>query len=182
MLDQTKTMSAADAAELAAMMEKVSAFGGGPGGAMTRLTLSMEDRDARNWLAAFFASEGMRLEVDAIGNMFGVLDWAGPDAPTVMSGSHLDSQPNGGRFDGALGVVAACAAVRALKRRVAETGIDPKANIIVVNWTNEEGARFQPSLLGSSVYTGTLKLDYGTFVLNAKLSKIEWLPVSSCTK
>ena len=160
MLDQSKTLSAVDAAELNAMMEKVSTFGGGPGGAMTRLTLSMQDRDARDWLATFFASEGMRLEVDAIGNMFGVLDWADPDAPTVMAGSHLDSQPNGGCFDGAYGVVAACAAVRALKRKVAATGIRPKANIIVVNWTNEEGARFQPSLLGSGVYTGELKLDF----------------------
>ena len=162
MLDLTKTASTAtvDADELHAMMEEVSAFGGGPGGAMTRLTLSVQDRAARDWLAAFFARESMRLEVDAIGNMFGILDWAGPDAPTIMTGSHLDSQPNGGRFDGALGVVAACAAVRALRREVARTGLKPKANIIVVNWTNEEGARFQPSLLGSGVYTGELALDF----------------------
>ena len=90
--------------------------------------------------------------------MLGVLDWAGPDAPTVMTGSHLDSQPNGGRFDGAYGVVAACSAIQALKRHVADTGVAPKANVVLVNWTNEEGARFQPSLLGSAVFTGEIAL------------------------
>ena len=136
------------------MMAEVSAFGGGTAGSMTRLSLSDEDRAARDWFAAIIAQEGLTLEIDGIGNMFGILDWAGPNAPTIMTGSHLDSQPNGGRFDGAYGVVAACAAARALKAHVAETGVTPKANIVIVNWTNEEGARFQPSLLGSGVYTG----------------------------
>lgn len=163
MLERKKSLAAMpliDAAALHAMMDEVSLYGGGPGGAMTRLALSEEDRAARDWFAAFVESEGMVLEVDGIGNMFGRLGWAGPGAPTVMAGSHLDSQPNGGRFDGAYGVVAACAAVRALKRHVAETGIAPKANIVVVNWTNEEGARFQPSLLGSGVFSGELDLGY----------------------
>jgi N-carbamoyl-L-amino-acid hydrolase len=103
---------------------------------------------------------GLRLEVDAIGNMFGILAWAGSDAPMVMTGSHLDSQPNGGRFDGALGVLAACSAVDTIKRTVEKDGLTPKVNFTVVNWTNEEGARFQPSLLGSSVFTGALTLDF----------------------
>jgi N-carbamoyl-L-amino-acid hydrolase len=142
------------------MMNEVSIFGGGPDGSMSRLALSVEDCAARDWFAAFIAREGMKLEIDGIGNMFGVLDWAAPSAPTIMTGSHLDSQPNGGRFDGAYGVVAACAAVQAMKRHVAETGIRPKANFIIVNWTNEEGARFQPSLLGSGVYTGEHDLEF----------------------
>ncbi|MEJ0092093.1 MAG: Zn-dependent hydrolase [Methylocella sp.] len=149
-----------DAGELHAMMEEVSTFGGGADGAMTRLTLSSEDRAARDWFAAFIAHEGMKLEIDGIGNMFGILDWAGQDAPSVMTGSHLDSQPNGGRFDGAYGVVAACASVRALKRHIKKTGATPKANIVIVNWTNEEGARFQPSLLGSGVYAGEIDLNF----------------------
>ena len=149
-----------DGDELRAMMAEVSAFGGGPGGSLTRLALSAPDRAARDWLAAFFQREGLRLMVDGIGNMFGVLDWAGPAAPTVMSGSHLDSQPNGGCFDGALGVVAACAAARAIKRHAEAAGMAPKANLVVVDWTNEEGARFQPSLLGSGVYTGELDLAF----------------------
>ena len=142
------------------MMNEVSAFGGGPDGSMTRLALSAADCGAREWFAAFIAREGMKLEIDGIGNMFGVLDWAGPRAPTVMTGSHLDSQPNGGRFDGAYGVVAACAAIQALKTHVAAVGSRPKANFVIVNWTNEEGARFQPSLLGSGVYTGEQDLDF----------------------
>ncbi len=155
------TSAAIDVADLHAMMEAVSQLGGGPGGAMTRLTLSTEDRAARDWLAAVFAREGLALEVDGIGNMFGRLEWAGPDAPTVMTGSHLDSQPNGGRFDGAYGVVAACAALKAVKRAVAREGLRPRANLCIVNWTNEEGARFQPSLLGSGAYTGEIDLAWG---------------------
>ncbi|RWP16801.1 Zn-dependent hydrolase [Mesorhizobium sp.] len=149
-----------DAEALHRMMDEVSAFGGGPDGSMTRLTLSREDGLARDWLAAWFAQEGLRLEVDAIGNMYGFLDWAGRDAPWIMCGSHLDSQPNGGRFDGAYGVIAACSAIEAIRRRVAETGFTPKCNFVIVNWTNEEGARFQPSLLGSSVNSGEIDLDF----------------------
>ena len=140
------------------MMAEVSRCGGGSDGTTNRLALSAADGAARDWLAGFIADEGMRPAIDGIGNMFGALDWAGAGAPTVMTGSHLDSQPNGGRFDGAYGVVAACAAVRAVRKAVARSGTTPKANLCLVNWTNEEGARFQPSLLGSGVYTGALDL------------------------
>ena len=147
------------------MMEDVSRFGAGEGGALTRLTLSKEDGQARDWLSEWMKKARLRLEVDAIGNMFGYLDWAGPDAPRIMTGSHIDSQPNGGRFDGSYGVVAACTAVEAMQRKVGETGMTPKANFVLVNWTNEEGARFQPSLLGSGVNSGEHTLD---FALNRK--------------
>ena len=142
------------------MMEEVSAFGGGPDGSMNRLTLSEADGQARDWLALWMERIGLQVSVDPIGNMFGFLDWAGTDAPLVMTGSHIDSQPNGGRFDGAYGVVAACSAIEAIKREVAETGIAPLANLVVVNWTNEEGARFQPSLLGSGVNAGEHTLEF----------------------
>jgi N-carbamoyl-L-amino-acid hydrolase len=91
-----------------------------------------------------------------MGNMVGLLDWAGPDAPVVMTGSHLDSQPRGGRYDGAYGVLAACEAVEAVREHMTTAGKIPLCNLAIVNWTNEEGARFQPSLLGSSVYAGLL--------------------------
>jgi N-carbamoyl-L-amino-acid hydrolase len=77
----------------------------------------------------------------------------------VMTGSHLDSQPKGGRFDGAYGVLAGCEAVQAVRARMQASGETPLCNLAVVNWTNEEGARFQPSLLGSAVYTGQMQLD-----------------------
>ncbi|MGX5775960.1 allantoate amidohydrolase [Methylorubrum zatmanii] len=149
-----------DPARLQAMMEAVCAFGGGPDGSMTRLALSDEDGRARDWLAAWFRTHGFAQKVDAIGNQFGHLELAGPGAPTVMVGSHLDSQPNGGRFDGALGVIAACEAILSVRESLAEAGTKPACNFTVANWTNEEGARFQPSLLGSSVFTGAADPDW----------------------
>jgi N-carbamoyl-L-amino-acid hydrolase len=147
-----------DAARLQGMMEVVSAFGGGPDGSMMRLALSAEDGAARDWLAAWFRENGFTPLVDRIGNQFGRIDIAGGNAPTIMVGSHLDSQPNGGRFDGAFGVVAACEAVRAVQASLAERGLRAACNFVVANWTNEEGARFQPSLLGSSVFAGKAEL------------------------
>jgi beta-ureidopropionase / N-carbamoyl-L-amino-acid hydrolase len=149
-----------DPARLQAMMEAVSAFGAGPEGALTRLTLSPEDGQARDWLAAWFSAHGFTPRVDAIGNQFGCLELAGPVAPTVMVGSHLDSQPNGGRFDGTLGVLAACEAILSVRAALEAAGRTSACNFTVANWTNEEGARFQPSLLGSSVFTGAAGLDW----------------------
>ena len=149
-----------DAPRLHALMKAFVAHGGTPDGGMHRLTLSAEDGAARDHLIAWLRERGMRVTVDAIGNVFGLLDWAGPEAPVVMTGSHLDSQPRGGRYDGAYGVLAACEAVAALQARAAAEGVRPRCNLAVVDWTNEEGARFQPSLLGSSVYAGLLDLPY----------------------
>lgn len=141
-------------------MEAVSAFGGGADGAMNRLTLSKEDGQARDWLGERLRDKGFDIKVDPIGNQFGRLDLAGPNAPVVMVGSHLDSQPNGGRFDGALGVISACEAIVAVSESLHRHGMLSACNFVVANWTNEEGARFQPSLLGSSVFTGAAELDW----------------------
>lgn len=149
-----------DSERLQAMMEAMRPFGGGPEGAMTRLSLSAEDGQARDWLAAWFTANGFAPRVDAIGNQFGFLELAGPHAPVVMVGSHLDSQPNGGRFDGTLGVLSACEAIRAVREALKGNGHAARCNFAVANWTNEEGARFQPSLLGSSVFTGAAELDW----------------------
>ncbi|ABQ34747.1 Zn-dependent hydrolase [Bradyrhizobium sp. BTAi1] len=145
---------------LKSMMEQVSTFGGKPNGAMTRLTLSKTDGQARHWLGSWFKEHRFEQQIDPIGNQFGKLSLAGDNAPTVMVGSHLDSQPNGGRFDGALGVVSACEAVLAVAERMEAEGRLAACNFQVVNWTNEEGARFQPSLLGSSVFAGAIELDW----------------------
>jgi N-carbamoyl-L-amino-acid hydrolase len=146
-----------DSARLHALMQSFIAHGGTPDGGMHRLTLSREDGAARDHLGKWLRENGLRISIDAIGNMFGLLDWAGPDAPVIMTGSHLDSQPRGGRFDGAYGVLAACEAVTALRARAAAEHVTPRCNLAVVNWTNEEGARFQPSLLGSAVYAGLMQ-------------------------
>jgi N-carbamoyl-L-amino-acid hydrolase len=142
------------------MMDELSAFGGGPDGSMTRLTLSKEDGAARDWLGRWFADHGLVQSIDAIGNQFGKMSLAGANAPVIMVGSHIDSQPNGGRFDGALGVVSACEAVLAVSERLKAESRLSACNFQVVNWTNEEGARFQPSLLGSSVFAGAAELEW----------------------
>ncbi len=111
MPDLSSRPAAIDPARLDSMMRAVSAFGGGEGGAMTRLTLSPEDGAARDWLGQWFEAEGFTQRVDAIGNQFGFACMGGLNAPVVMVGSHIDSQPNGGRFDGALGVISACEAI-----------------------------------------------------------------------
>jgi N-carbamoyl-L-amino-acid hydrolase len=96
----------------------------------------------------------LRVCVDAVGNIFGIAELAGPGAPLVLTGSHLDSQPSGGRYDGAYGVLAGLEALLAVRRQAAGTAARPARNIGVVSWTNEEGARFSPSTLGSAVFAG----------------------------
>ena len=149
-----------DAQRFGALMGDFVRFGGTPDGGMHRLALSTEDGAARDALSHWMREAGLCLTVDPMGNMFGLLDLAGPDAPMVMTGSHLDSQPLGGRFDGAYGVLASCEAVKAVAETLAAEGVTPRCNLCVVNWTNEEGARFQPSILGSSVYSGALEQNY----------------------
>lgn len=151
---------ASDPARLLRQLEDVSAFGRTAGGGVSRLAASREDGQARDWLRARLAEEGLKILVDAVGNMYGLFECAGPGAPFVLAGSHLDSQPAGGRFDGAYGVVAAVEAVRAIAREVASSGLTPARNLAVVNWTNEEGARFAPSTLGSAVYAGLVDRDF----------------------
>ncbi|HWK47109.1 MAG TPA: Zn-dependent hydrolase [Stellaceae bacterium] len=151
-----------DAAAFHGMMTELSAIGATAGGGVHRLAASPEDGAARDWLSRRLTAAGFGVVVDPVGNLFGILDLAGPDAPVVLSGSHLDSQPLGGRFDGAYGVVAACEAAAAIGRMVQQGGVPrPACNLAVVSWTNEEGARFQPSLLGSSVYAGQMALADG---------------------
>lgn len=144
---------------LACLMSEHSAIAATPEGGVDRPALTEGDGLVRDWLRAKFDELGLRYVVDSIGNMFGCLDLAGPDAPWIMTGSHLDSQPNGGRFDGAYGVVAALACAQAIQQAVQSGHLVPKANLAVSNWTSEEGARFQPALIGSSVYAGSMKLD-----------------------
>ncbi|MER9597168.1 MULTISPECIES: allantoate amidohydrolase [unclassified Mesorhizobium] len=127
-------------------------------GGVKRLAASLEDRAARDLLATEIPRRGLTLHVDAIGNMFGAAALA-PAAPeAVIVGSHLDSQPTGGLYDGAYGVLAGLLAVEAVAARATHRPGAARRNLVLANWTNEEGARFQPSLTGSSVYAGTFPL------------------------
>lgn len=150
----------ADAALLQELMTAVSAFGDTGDGGIDRPALTDDHKWARDWLCGELKSRGYEVLIDDIGNLYGRLNLAGPGAPLVMLGSHLDSQPKGGRFDGAYGVVAALAAVETWRREAAAQGIAPQCNYVVVDWMNEEGARFQPSLLGSSVFAGGISRDF----------------------
>lgn len=141
------------------LISELARFGATPGGGVHRLCASPEDGAARTYLCDWLAGHGARVTVDAVGNMFALFELAGPDAPLVMAGSHLDSQPNGGRYDGAAGVAAAACAALSLAQARADGGAFA-ANLCVVNWTNEEGARFRPSLLGSGTYAGHFTSDH----------------------
>ncbi|MDT0197076.1 M20 family metallo-hydrolase [Arthrobacter sp. AB6] len=133
----------------------VATIGATANNGVDRQAASAEDALTRQWFAAWVDDAGWELRVDSIGNMFGLLEWV-PGAPYVIIGSHLDSQPLGGRFDGAYGVIAALHAARRLEAEVAAGGQLPRFNLAVVNWFNEEGGRFAPSIMGSSVYAGLL--------------------------
>jgi N-carbamoyl-L-amino-acid hydrolase len=150
--------AAIDPTLLDRLFTAVSTHGATPAGGVHRPAATAADGAARDWLAGWLREAGLTVKIDPIGNMFGVLEWAGPDAPSVMVGSHIDSQPNGGCYDGAYGVVAACTAVQAVRQTAVARGVRPLCNLVIVNWTNEEGARFQPSLMGSGVYAGQLGL------------------------
>ena len=123
-------------------------------GGNCRLALSAEDAAGRELFMTWCRAEGMTLNFDAIGNLFARR--AGLDdslAPIVM-GSHLDTQPKGGRFDGIYGVLSGLEVVRCLN----EQGIQSQRPIEIAVWTNEEGARFTPAMFGSAVFTGSLPL------------------------
>ena len=129
-------------------MKEQAEIGATDGGGLHRLALSDEDRRARDWFVAQMEDEGLEITVDEFGNTFGYRKGTAPDAGTVLVGSHLDSQPYGGIYDGAMGVVAALELVRTLN----DEGIETKRPIEIVNWTNEEGSRFQPAMQGSGVW------------------------------
>ena len=133
---------------------ELSAIGATPAGGVDREAATDADGRARDWLRAWFLEHGLQCRVDAVGNMYGCAEIA-PDKPYVLLGSHLDSQPTSGRFDGAYGVLAAAyAAVR-----VADRLDTARYNVAAVNWFNEEGSRFSPSLMGSAVYVGKMSAD-----------------------
>lgn len=125
-------------------------FGASPGGGLTRLALTDSDREVRDWFRAAAREAGCAVTVDDMGNVFARRPGTRHDLPPILVGSHLDTQPEGGRFDGVLGVLAGLEAVRALN----DAGIATAHPIEVVNWTNEEGSRFDGQAQGSAVFVG----------------------------
>ena len=126
-------------------------------GGVNRQTLTDEDRRGRDLFRRWCEEAGLTVSVDRMGSMFARRAGSDDGRPPVMLGSHLDSQPTGGKYDGALGVLAALEVVRTLNDR----GIQTTAPLEVVNWTNEEGCRFPPAMVASGVFAGVFDLDYG---------------------
>lgn len=134
-------------------------FGAVPGtDGVDRQAASAADGEQRRWFTELLESHGFRVEHDAIGNQFGLLELV-PGAPYVLTGSHMDSQPTAGRFDGAYGVVASAHACFRIADELRAHPERARFNLAVVNWFNEEGSRFKPSLMGSSVFTNKLGLE-----------------------
>ena len=117
-----------------------------------RLALSAEDSEGRHLFATWCRAAGLNVATDRAGNMFATRRGTNPDLSAVAAGSHLDTQPHGGRFDGISGVLAALEVIETLN----DAGIETLAPLAVINWTNEEGVRFAPGLMGSSWFVGQL--------------------------
>ena len=144
-----------DAERLWSSLMELARVGATPKGGVRRVTLTPADREGRELFARWCRETGLDLRVDAIGNLFARRKGADAAAPPVVMGSHLDTQPNGGKFDGAYGVMAGLEVVRALN----DAGVTTRAPLEVASWTNEEGSRFVPTMMGSGVFTGVYSLD-----------------------
>lgn len=124
-------------------------------GGVCRLALTDLDRQGRDLFCAWAKAVGCSIAVDAVGNIFARRPGRDPNRPAVMTGSHLDSQPTGGKFDGAYGVLAGLEVLRTLH----DLGLETEAPLEVVVWTNEEGSRFAPAMMGSGAYAGIFPLE-----------------------
>lgn len=126
-------------------------------GGVSRLALSEEDRQGRNLFVRWAREAGCSIRIDAMGNIFARRPGRDNSLAPVMTGSHGDSQPMGGKFDGIYGVLAGIEVLRTLN----DLDIQTERPVEVVNWTNEEGSRFAPAMIASGVYTGVFDLEYG---------------------
>ncbi|MGN1401007.1 MAG: Zn-dependent hydrolase [Bacillus sp. (in: firmicutes)] len=130
-------------------LERFADFGRTPNNGVTRLALSEEDRQARDYFCECCRELGMDVNIDDIGNIYATLRGQ-EEKPPILLGSHLDSVKKGGRFDGVLGVAAGLEVVRTLS----ENKVVPRLPVTIVNFTNEEGARFEPSMMASGILSG----------------------------
>ena len=159
-------------------LEEMATTGPGLRGGCNRQTLTDADAKGRALFKAWGEAAGMTLGIDKIGTMFFTRPGTDPDALPVYVGSHLDTQPTGGKYDGVLGVLGALEVVRSLN----DLGVRTRHPIVVVNWTNEEGGRFAPAMLASGVFAGVHTLDYAYSrkdldgkVFGDELKRIGWL-------
>jgi N-carbamoyl-L-amino-acid hydrolase len=143
-------------ARLRASLEEMATIGATAAGGVQRLALSDEDRQARDLLMRWMKEIDLAVTLDEMGNIFGRRGGRDDNLPPVMFGSHADSQPRGGRFDGILGVMGALEVMRTLRESLVVT----ERPLIMVDWTNEEGCRFAPAMVASGVWAGALERDW----------------------
>jgi len=156
---------------------EMARIGPGVAGGNNRQTLTDEDGQGRHLFKKWCDEAGLTMGVDKMGNMFARREGTDPSLPPVYVGSHLDTQPTGGKYDGVLGVLGGLEVVRSLN----DLGIKTKHPIVVTNWTNEEGTRFAPAMLASGVFAGVHELDWAYDRVDAKgkrfgdeLERIGW--------
>ncbi len=145
-----------DADRLWDSINQMAQIGPGIAGGSNRQTLTDADAEGRALFQCWCEDAGMTMGVDRMGSMFMRHEGSDPDLDPVYIGSHLDTQPTGGRYDGVLGVLAGLEVVRSIR----DMGLRTRRPIVVTNWTNEEGARFAPAMLASGVFAGVLTEDY----------------------
>ncbi|WMT86083.1 Zn-dependent hydrolase [Pelagibacterium sp. 26DY04] len=157
---------------------EMAKIGPGVAGGNNRQTLTDADREGRELFKKWCDEAGLQMGVDRMGTMFARREGTDPDALPVYVGSHLDTQPTGGKYDGVLGVLGALELVRTLD----DLGVKTKHPIVVTNWTNEEGTRFAPAMLASGVFAGVHELDWAYERTDAKglkfgdeLKRIGWV-------
>ena len=137
-------------------IHELAEIGPGVAGGSNRQTLTDEDAKGRALFQKWCEEAGITMGVDKMGTMFMTRPGEDPDALPVYVGSHLDTQPTGGRYDGVLGVLGALEVVRTMN----DLGIKTRRPIVVTNWTNEEGARFAPAMMASGVFAGQFSMEY----------------------
>ena len=135
---------------------EMAKIGPGIAGGNNRQTLTDEDAEGRKLFQKWCQDAGMDMGLDTMGNMFATRAGSDPDALPVYVGSHLDTQPTGGKYDGVLGVLGGLEVIRTLN----DLDVTTKHPIVVVNWTNEEGTRFAPAMLASGVFAGKHDQDW----------------------
>ncbi|THE65061.1 Zn-dependent hydrolase [Salinadaptatus halalkaliphilus] len=147
---------AIDADRFRRRFDEFNQIGATERGGVNRPALSDANERARDQLVEWFEEAGLTVRIDEMGNLFGRRDGADPDADPVLFGSHVDSQYNGGQYDGVIGVLGALEVIETLE----DADIRTDRPLEVVSWSNEEGVRFQPDMLGSGVYTDVFDLEY----------------------
>jgi N-carbamoyl-L-amino-acid hydrolase len=161
-----KTKLRVDGKRLRASLEEMARIGATPAGGVQRLALSDEDKRARDLFVSWLEELSLAVSIDEMGNIFGRRAGRDESLAPVMMGSHIDSQPRGGRFDGILGVMGALEVMRTLN----DHGLPTERPLEIVDWTNEEGSRFAPAMVSSGVWSGALQLAwaYGRTDINGK--------------